>query len=302
MSDITQLGYIGFQVSELAAWERYGTEVMGLAVSRRYEDGGFSLRMDSRESRIFLEPGTADDLCVLGFEAADLDALERVVGRLRAAGVAVTQGTPAHAARRGVRRVFLAREPGGVPIELYEGPAMAATPFEPAVYRSGFVAEEQGWGHLALRADDLKETERFFRELIGAELSDRIICKAGALEINITFLHLNARHHSVAFGLGLPKHVHHFMLQVRDFNDVGLAMDRVVDHGYEIIQTLGRHPNDRMIGFYSATPSGFQLEIGWGGRTITEGWEPEVHPIWTEWGHRPPAMLRGKRKRTAEPA
>jgi 2,3-dihydroxybiphenyl 1,2-dioxygenase len=302
MGEITQLGYIGFQVSDLAAWEKYGTQVMGLEISRRYDDGGFSLRMDSRESRIFVEPGPADDLCVLGFEAADAAALGRVVERLRAAGVEVREGSAEQAARRGVQKLFLSREPGGAPIELYTGPAVADAPFVPKVYRSGFVAEEQGWGHLALRANDLHETERFFRELIGAELSDRIICQAGKLEINITFLHLNERHHSVAFGLGLPKHVHHFMLQVRDFNDVGLAMDRVVDQGYEIIQTLGRHPNDRMIGFYSATPSGFQLEIGWGGRTITEGWEPETHPIWTEWGHRPPAMLRGKKPKVAEPA
>ena len=302
MGDVTQLGYIGFQVSDLAAWEKYGTEIMGLEVSRRFGDGSFSLRMDGRESRIFLEPGTADDLCVLGFEAADEEALERVVARLHAAGVEVREGDAAEASQRGVARLFFSREPGGTPIEIYVGAKVAEEPFTPEVYRSGFVAEEQGWGHLALRADDLMETERFFREFIGAGLSDRIVCEAGKLEIDITFLHLNARHHSLAFGLGLPKHVHHFMLQMRDFDDVGLAMDRVVDHGYEIIQTLGRHPNDRMIGFYAATPSGFQLEIGWGGRTITEGWEPETHSIWTEWGHRPPAMLRGKKPKVAEPA
>jgi len=66
---------LGFQVSDLAAWERYGTDVMGLEVSRRYEDGGFSLRMDGRQSRIFLEPGPADDLAVLGFEEASGEVL-----------------------------------------------------------------------------------------------------------------------------------------------------------------------------------------------------------------------------------
>jgi hypothetical protein len=110
------------------------------------------------------------------------------------------------------------------------------------------------------------------------------------MDIRITFMHFNARHHSIALGAGLPKHLHHFMLQLNDMRDVGLALDRVVDHGVRVVQTLGQHPNDKMISFYSETPSGFEVELGWGGRTITEGWEPETHGIWTEWGHRPPAM------------
>ena len=36
------------------------------------------------------------------------------------------------------------------------------------------------------------------------------------------------------------------------------------------MQTLGRHPNDRMFSFYAKTPSGFQFEFGWGGREVDD--------------------------------
>ena len=95
---------------------------------------------------------------------------------------------------------------------------------------------------------------------------------------------------AIALGAGLPKHLHHFMLQLNDLRDLGRALDRVVDHGVRVVQTLGQHPNDKMISFYAETPSGFEVELGWGGRTITSDWQPETHAVWTEWGHRPPTM------------
>ena len=300
MGGITQLGYVGFAVTDPARWEQYATQVLGLGVSRRFADGGFSLRHDDQEQRLFIRPGTADDLDVLGFEAADLDAFVELAERLGVADARVEFGSEAEAQQRGVLRLLRFEEPGGLTCELYLGPVQASTPFASEVVRGGFVAGAQGFGHLALRARDMTVSTRFFCDVLGARLSDRIITRIGDMDVRITFLHFNERHHSLALGEGLPKHIHHFMLQLRDLRDVGLALDRMVDHGVRVVQTLGQHPNDKMISFYSETPSGFEVELGWGGRTITEGWQPETHGIWTEWGHRPPAMLaRAGRSREA---
>ena len=77
-------------------------------------------------------------------------------------------------------------------------------------------------------------------------------------------------------------------------DDVGLAFDRTLKSGLKIMHTLGRHPNDRMFSFYAKTPSGFQFELGWGGREVDDAnWVPgEYHQI-SEWGHHPPQMLGG---------
>ena len=220
-----------------------------------------------------------------------IDAFAALAERLAVADAHVVFASDAEASHRGVARLLRFQEPGGLTCELYVGPAMAPAPFTSHGVRGGFVAGAQGFGHVALRARDMAASTRFFCEVLGARLSDRIITRIGETEVNITFLHWNERHHSLALGEGLPKHIHHFMLQLRDLRDLGLALDRVVDHGVRLVQTLGQHPNDKMVSFYSETPSGFEVELGWGGRTITEGWLPETHGVWTEWGHRPPAAL-----------
>src|SRR5262249_14267347 len=106
------------------------------------------------------------------------------------------------------------------------------------------------------------------------------------------FLHTNRRHHSVAFGERQGKDVHHFMLEVGSMDDVGLAFDRALRAGVRIMHTLGRHPNDGMFSFYARTPSGFQIEVGWGGREVDDAtWKPAVYDHVSVWGHHPPAFL-----------
>ena len=51
-------------------------------------------------------------------------------------------------------------------------------------------------------------------------------------------------------------------------DEVGLAFDRTLAAGLPIMQTLGRHPNDRMFSFYAKTPSGFQFELDQPGVTL----------------------------------
>lgn len=249
MSGIAQLGYLAFEVSDLGAWESFATNVLGLCVSARRDDGSLALRMDGHAHRIFLEPGSADDLAVLGWEVASDRDLDAMIERLRAAGVDVTVGTPEEAARRSVKALAKYRDAGGIPSEIYCGPELAADPFVSAVVRSGFVADERGLGHIVLSANSQEESLAFYRDVLGFRLSDRIVCDIHGFHVDIVFLHTNPRHHSVAFGDRQKKRLHHFMLEARSMDEVGLAFDRSLKSGVRIMQTLGRHPNDKMFSF-----------------------------------------------------
>ncbi|XP_060085285.1 biphenyl-2,3-diol 1,2-dioxygenase 1-like [Ylistrum balloti] len=291
MNGITQLGYIGFEVSNLPAWKQFTTLVLGLELSEQFDNGGFSLRMDSHQHRFFITPGSADDLVLLGFQVDSQQELERLQKCLTASNIHYTHGSPEEVAHRGVKGLIKLIEPGGVAVEVYYGPTTLKTEFVSDLVTSGFVAETYGLGHVALRATNLTETEHFFCQILGFKLSDRIICNLGGFDINITFLHVNPRHHSIAFGTGLPKHIHHFMLQTRSIDDVGAAMDRTAKYGLKIQKTLGRHPNDKMLTFYGETPSGFEFEFGTGGLSIDEqSWIQKTHRLVSEWGHQPPTF------------
>ena len=143
---IQRLGTLGFEVSDLDAWERFAVDVLGLEVGERGADGSLALRMDERARRITLRPGPADDLAFLGFGVDDEAALESLARELAEAGVGVTEAKPETLAARGVAALVHCEDPSGIPIEVSCGAAVGAAPFHSERVASGFVTGDQGVG------------------------------------------------------------------------------------------------------------------------------------------------------------
>ena len=105
------------------------------------------------------------------------------------------------------------------------------------------------------------------------------------------FYHCNERHHTLALALvpfELPQRLHHIMFETNVRDDVGAAFDRVWATDLAIPNGLGRHDNDGMFSFYLQTPAGFQIEVGYGARVITEGWDQNrPYDAISSWGHQP---------------
>ena len=300
MSAVKQLGYLVFEVSDLEAWEAFGTKILGLGVVDQRDDTGFSLRMDGYCQRFFIESGPADDLAAIGWEVEGPAELEEFARRFKDAGHQVSQGTADEAARRNVEALIRVNDPAGNPNEVFYGPKKTAEPFVSEVVRSGFVADEQGFGHVVVAAKDQDEHEAFYAQMFGLKLSDYIRCEYFGHKIDVTFMHANARHHSLAFGGGQLKRIHHFMVQAKSMDEVGMCYDRFLFSGGMVHQTLGRHPNDKMFSFYGYTPSGFHFEFGSGAIEIGEGWESTTHGTVSEWGHHPPQLLTKAYRRAKE--
>jgi len=291
MAGISRLGYVGFEVGDLAAWERLAVDALGMMVAERRADGTLALRLDEQEQRIVLHPGPRDDVAYVGFELEDEAALRQMSERLTRAGFPTEPLGDDVAHARRVRALHRVEDPNGVPVELFHGPERATTPFRSPLVPSGFVTGDEGLGHVVFGTTDAQATERFYCELLGMRLSDRVEAElAPGFSLQVTFLHANPRHHTVAFAAApTPKRLHHFMIEVRDMDDVGHAYDRCLDAGVAIASTLGVHPNDRMFSFYARTPSGFEVEYGWGGRKIDDAtWKVARYDKLSVWGHRMP--------------
>jgi len=303
MQTVAQLGYVAFEVSDLEVWRNFGQNVLGLDVTdvTDVEGGGLAMRMDGRVARFYLSEGPLDDLAAAGWQLPDDAALDALVADLRAQGHDVTEGDAALAKARGVDRLFKCLDPDDNPLELSTGTTAGDTPFESELVPSGFAADELGLGHLVLSSKDADRSAAFYTQLLGFKLSDRIRCEIHGFPVDVKFYHCNGRHHSLALGGPMPKRVHHFMIEVKELDEVGRALDRHVGAGLRVAQTIGRHPNDRMVSFYGLTPSGFQFEFGWGGRVIDDAtWETTEYDQVSEWGHMPPQLLAPRRKK--EPA
>jgi len=106
MSVISRLGYLGFEVGDVAAWERFAVDVLGLLVSGRRTDGSLALRIDDQAQRIVIHPGARDDLVYAGFEVDDEAALRRLSEELSRAGFPTADPGDDLARARRVKRVL----------------------------------------------------------------------------------------------------------------------------------------------------------------------------------------------------
>ena len=59
--------------------------------------------------------------------------------------------------------------------------------------------------------------------------------------------------------------LNHMMLEYADLNDLGKSHDIVRAREIPVALQLGKHANDKALTFYSLTPSGWLMELGWGG-------------------------------------
>lgn len=205
-------------------------------------------------------------------------------------GGRVSRGSVDDALARHVQGLLRVLDPSGVTHEVYWGRrSEEQAPFRSPPAIGGFEAGALGFGHIVLAVDDYAQSLHFYRDGLGLRVSDVIeLDMGGAGRSTVAFFHAGPRHHSLAIAqFPAAKRLHHFMLQVRDFDDVGSTYDLCQDRRVPIVVSLGRHTNDRMTSFYMTSPSGFQVEFGHGGIEIDDhDWQVQTHHAASTWGHR----------------
>ena len=292
-SEIEALGYVGLEVSDLSAWRDFATTVLGLQTVDR-ADGTVDLRMDAYAMRIRLSEGPRDDLSFAGCEVRDDAALAALRAKLSALGVDVVQADDAVARDRYVAGLIQFADPEGNRHEAFYGPLQRTDAPFVSPLGARFKTGRQGLGHVVLSCGDRPAMMSFFVDGLGFRLSDHIDTEiVPGRPLRISFLRCNGRHHSLALAqVPIPKRIVHLMFEVTTIDDVGRALSRCLARDIHLSFTLGRHSNDDMLSFYPVSPSGFDIEYGWGGLEVDdERWHVLTHATNSAWGHiyqRPP--------------
>ena len=292
---IETLAYVGIASPNVDAWADFGPKILGLQAEARGTDGALPFRMDDAAQRLVIHPADNNDVAYLGWEVAGPAALAAAATTLEQQGLTVRRAAADEVAARAVADLVWFIDPFGFRHELVWGLTMRPGTFRPGRPMSGFVTGGGGLGHVVLILPDQQRAERFYIDVMGLRLSDRI--EAG---ISLRFLHCNQRHHTLAFA-SIPGMVglHHIMLEVASLDDVGTAFDLCGEHDVPIAMGLGRHTNDLMTSFYARSPSGFEIEYGWGGKLVDDrDWVVGSFDAMSIWGHKrpetplPPGLLR----------
>jgi 3,4-dihydroxy-9,10-secoandrosta-1,3,5(10)-triene-9,17-dione 4,5-dioxygenase len=285
---VIALGHIVVESAQVDGWRAFGADVLGAQpVSEGKE---LRLRFDSRAYRMIVVPGERDRLEAVGWEVRDAEALERIEASLTSANVDCERASAGEAFRRRVGGLVRLRDPSGNRLELYHSPLLASSRFVSPVGVSEFVTGDLGFGHVVLPAPAFDETAGFYTDLLGFRLSDRMRLGAdasGAGGMRLQFYHCNPRHHSLALmEAPHPAGLVHLMVEVPTLDEVGFGLDRCHRARVPLSATLGRHTNDKMVSFYMKSPSGFDIEYGFGGIRLdpADVTTSEITSV-SDWGH-----------------
>src|SRR6516164_9568474 len=269
---IEALGYIGVRAKELDDWATYGTRFLGL---QRVDKSRSTLafRMDDRKQRLVVDADGGQGIGFFGWEVADRAALDALAAKLEQAGTAVTHGSRALADERHVADLIVFDDPAGNRLEAFHGAQATAEPFRPGRNVSGFRTGPLGMGHVVMH---------FYQDVLEFKLSDYWLRPFPAY-----FFHVNPRHHSIAFVESGINMIHHMMVELYSFDDVGQGYDLALCEPERVGVTLGRHSGDYVTSFYTWNPSGFLVEYGWGGQLVDDStWKPFERKFGPSlWGH-----------------
>lgn len=285
--DIRALSYVIIDSTNPSQWAGFGSDVMGMMA--RQSGQNVFLKMDERAARIIIQPGPINRYTASGWEMADRAAFNAARAKLEAHSVEWHQATADELALRHVHDMIWFNDPSGNRHELALGYITDFARFISPVGVPRFITDPMGLGHMVLPAPNFDATYEFMVQVMGFGLADILIhSPADNIEQRIHFMHCaNGRHHSIALFEGeAPSGCVHLMVEVDSMDEVGRAMDRMKAHNIPLMATLGRHVNDQMTSFYMASPAGFAIEYGYGGRVVD--WDQ--HTIFEStsvslWGH-----------------
>jgi len=293
-----RMGYLVVGSQKLGEWKQFASEAIGLHLADETSTS-LAFRMDDHARRLIVENDPCEDVLAIGWQLDDESVLLQVIDRLANNGVTVEQVEGAAAESRGVKSLHRFTGPKRLNVELFTKPILDERPLDMLV--SAFNLGKAGMGHVSLMSREPERSIAFWQELLDARISDRIELESGKrVVMDVTFLRVNERHHSVAIAATrsgsldmFRTRIQHVNIEVASLDDLSSAYNRCKTAGYKLTRNIGQHPNDKELSFYVATPSGFELEIGWDALQVDEDtWqEGKTYSDMSTWGHDVPGRF-----------
>ena len=137
MISVGRLGYIGWNVKDLSAWDDLLCTVYGLELRSDNPQGERHYRVDNRYQRLSLYQTDEDDVRFIGWEVDNHEELIAIKEHLILCGVDVKQGTRAQIKERKVMDLVCLKDPDNFNLEIFFAGLEEGVPFN--LSREGLV-------------------------------------------------------------------------------------------------------------------------------------------------------------------
>lgn len=280
MVNFVDIRYVRLGTRDLVGADRFAREIVGLEFCRE-ENGARYYRSDERDHTLVYFDGDPSDHTV-AFEVATRDALDEAAAELESLGVRVHVGQPGECEQRRVAAFIRFSDPTGNVVEAVHRPHHSGRRFFPS--RDAGLT---GFSHVGLCTTSAARDERFWTDVLGARVSDRIGEAA--------LLRIDPVHHRVALFPTHRKGIQHVNHQVASIDDVMRAWYQLRSRNIKIVFGPGRHPTSGAVFLYFEGPDGMIYEYSTGVRLIAPDEEathrarqfPAVESSFCMWGSSP---------------
>lgn len=261
--NLLDIRYVRLGTRQRTETDRFTREVLGLELART-EAGSSYYRSDSRDhTLVYFEGDPADH--TVGFELRTPEELDAAGAELSNSGIDVRAGSAAECEQRHVNSFIHFKDPTGNKIDLVLGPHHSGRRYFPA--RDAGIT---GFSHVGLCTTDAKRDERFWTQVLGARVSDRIG--------DAPLLRIDDVHHKVALFATNRAGVQHVNHQVESVDDIMRAWYMLKERGVPIAFGPGRHPTSGARFLYFRGPDDMIFEYSTGVRTFTPEEEASYQP------------------------
>ena len=244
MIKVKRLRHVSFASPNVEAQLDYYQSIIGLAVIGR-DDRRIILGTESDELTLVLEHGAASRLTAIAYEVApglDLSDLQKSLASLNIKSEVRSDTAP------GIPKTLVFNDPDGLQIELFSRWDFCK-PVEPI--RGLAVAK---LGHVALYTPDPERAAKFFGDLLGFRVSDRI-------EENFVFMRCGPEHHAMNFARGAEARIHHLAFELRDASHMHQACDLLGRNKFQILWGPVRHGPGHNVAVYHHNPDRYLIEL-----------------------------------------
>lgn len=190
-----KIGYLILESNKFDEWIYFTQKCLGLMLSESTEDA-LSFRIDDYQKRLMIQKGSQEDVTHIGVQLADDSVLTEVLGHFDTRGIQYQKGSYEDTHFRGVKEFWTLRGPKDIQLDIFVEELRTEEALNSKV--SGFYTAASGMGHVAITSLKPEIMIRFWQEFFDARLSDTIEQDISGVTLDITFLRLNERHHSVA--------------------------------------------------------------------------------------------------------
>lgn len=266
MELVEGLGYVALTVPDLEEALAFYRRIAHLKVSDRGANMAF-LTGGANHHWLRLEEASDPGLARIGFQMTNRAALDEVVDRLDARGVAWTEADDLTGER--VVDAIRFRDPDGFEIELFTNMVSLPVAVEPFVKMDRVL-------HAVWLVENPPESNKFYSDVLGFRDSDWIE------RIGVFMRAANRYHHTIGILRSGDKagHLDHFCILVDDIDDVMRARNVALQNGLKLRQDLVRHAASGSISTYILDPvNDISVEFCvWHGQINDEGHRARILP------------------------